>query len=436
MKKPIKYIILISFSIAILINILYEPILSFAWSDSNGGRPSYTLQDMSEGALDDIIVFNSIDIEESDYDWYKSTYNKDLPADIVTHEKNYVGAREDTGVNAGTNNVWQGNDIQVEDGKTYVIRLYVHNNNPNGMNAIARNTKVYFNIPTESARQVKVNGYIHADNADPTDYVDYVNFNSDHAFHLEYVYGSALLENNGKAGGSTLSNNIVEPSTGGVLIGYDALDGNVPGCYQYDNYITIRVKAVFDKEFYVENKVRLANYGSDPSWKNEVDAEIGDLIEFQMQYKNLSDIRQPSVGVRFVLPESLRYVEGSTYLFNTVHPNGAHIKEDTILTNGVNIGNYFAGANGYLRITAEVVGDTMADGENVLVTWIQGQAGPEIGKQIVLQDYAKVNVYKEPIALKILRIIRQILFVVIIFCLFLIIVLRYRLHILKRKTSK
>lgn len=146
--------------------------------------------------------------------------------------------------------------------------------------------------------------------------------------------------------------------------------------------------------FDVITKVRLANYGSDPSWKNEVNANIGDKVEFQIQYKNLSNVRHPSVIIRNVFPKSLRYVEGSTYLFNTVHPNGAHINEDTILTNGVNIGNYLPDANGYLRITAEVVGDTMAQGENELFNWGQGQAGPEVGRQIVHQDYAIVNVYK------------------------------------------
>lgn len=433
MKKRIKYAILVLVSIAIFINILYEPIVSFAWGDSNGGRPSYSLQEVNEGKLGDKIVFNSITIAETDYAWYKNTYGKDLPVGTVTHEKNYVGAREDTGKNEGAYNVWQGNDIKVEDGKTYVVRLYVHNNNPNGEKAVAKNTKVYFNIPTESSTQVKVNGYIHADNADPTDYVDYINFNSDHMFHLEYIYNSALIENDGAVNDTTLSDNIVSPSTDGVLIGYDALDGNIPGGDQYISYITIRVRVVFDKEFYTENKVRLANHGSDPSWKNEVDAEIGDLVEFQMKYENLSDIRQPSVGVRFVLPKSLRYIEGSTYLFNTVHPNGAHINEDTIIDNGVNIGNYLPDANAYLRITAEVVGDTMADGKNTLVTWAQAQAGPEVGKQIVLQDYAKVNVYKKVTIPVPILLTGYTLFGAIVVCIFLIIRLHYKIYKLKKK---
>lgn len=114
--------------------------------------------------------------------------------------------------------------------------MYVHNNSLLGRDAVTTNTKVAFSIPSVSAKQVQVNGFISADNASPDEYWDYVNFNSDSSFHLEYVYGSALLENNGVGanGGIKLDDTIVTEATkGGVLIGYDDLNGNIPGCYEY-----------------------------------------------------------------------------------------------------------------------------------------------------------------------------------------------------------
>lgn len=389
------------------------PIVSFAWGDSNGGRPSYSLQDVNEGKLGDKIVFNSITIKDTDYAWYKNTYGKDLPAGIVTHEKNYVGAREDTGVNAGTNNVWQGNDIQVEDGKTYVVRLYVHNNNPNGDKAIARNTKVYFNIPTESARQVKVNGYIHADNADPTDYVDYINFNSDHAFHLEYVYGSALLENNGKAGGSTLSNNIVEPSTGGVLIGYDALDGNVPGCYQYDNYITIRMKAVFDYNYTIEAKVR--HMGED-GWGKVIETKVNDKVEIEIKYHNLDEYTQDNIVVRTSLHKNLQYIPGSAKLFNDNFPDGISI-EDSAIDGLVDIGSYAGNSKAFLRFTAKVIGDGLDEGINTLTSYGQVEVGTK-----TTQDYVNIAIYKDTKYEQ----IRVLLIAIDFICLIFIILLTWR----------
>lgn len=414
MKKTVTvFFIALSFFITSI-----TPIISFAWGDSNGGRPSYSLQDMSEGALDDIIIFNSIAIEESDYDWYKSSYNKDMPVGVITHEKNYVGARKDTGVNAGAYNTWQGNDIQVEDGGLYIVRLYVHNDNPNGFDAVAKNTKVYFNVPTKTAYQIKINGYIHADNADPTDYVDYINFNSDNcAFHLEYVYGSALIENNGKAGSSTLSDNIVEPSTGGVLIGYDALDGNVPGGYQYDNYITIRVKAVFDYNFTTEKKL---NANRNEKLGEIIEGNIGDMIEIQALYRNDDDYMQPNVIIQESLPKGLQYVPGSTRLFNDSYPNGIDINHDDIVTDlGLNIGSYDGGSSASVCFIAKIVDDDLAEGVNILTSYGQVHIGTKNK-----QNFAKIAVYKNTK----FQTTKKILSTLIFLCVIAVVILGWRVY--------
>lgn len=420
MNKYVLTTLKITLSILLLFVVL--PVTIYAWGDSDGGRPSYSLQQINEGVLGDKITFNSITIADSDYAWYKNTYGKTMPTGFLTHEKNYVGAREDTGINAGKENLWAGNDITVEDGKTYIVRMYVHNNNPNGWDAVAENTRVRFSIPYASSKTVKVNGFITSDNASPEEYVDYVNFNSDHAFHLEYVSGSAFIENNGKVGGSKLDDTIVNNTTG-VLIGYDALDGRIPGCYQYSNYIGIRVKVVFDNEFFGENKVRIVG-NSDKSWHDSVEAEIGDKVEFQFQYKNTCRETHSDVMIRNVLPESLRYVEGSTKLYNSNHPDGGQIVSDDIIEGGINIGSYTGyssstandGANAYIRITAEVTEEGLNPGENVLVDWGQAQAGAI--EQIVLQDYATVYVTKIPE--KTLTPLEMILAALIFLCFFLI----------------
>ena len=70
-------------------------------------------------------------------------------------------------------------------------------------------------------------------------------FVSNKPFHLEYIQGSALFENNGiGAGGIRLPDSIVTDE--GVMIGFDALDGEIPGCYKYSSYSIIRVYPVFE----------------------------------------------------------------------------------------------------------------------------------------------------------------------------------------------
>ncbi len=375
MNKALKATLAVVAGSVAVAGSVVTPSLVSAWGDSNKGRDTYTIDQINNGDLGDKIVFNSI-VD---------------PKGALSDERNFVGARENTGVNAGANNVWEGNDIKVENGKEYLIRLYVHNNNPGGKDAVSHNTRVAFNVPTTTAKQVTVNGYIYSDNADPREYWDYVNFYSDNAFHLEYVYGSALLENNGIGanGGVKLGDEIVtQAESHGVQIGYESLNGEVPGCYEYDNFVGIRVKAVFDTDYYVDKEVRLEGT---KEWSNYVNAKVGDRVEFQMEYKNTSTKNedQYDVMLKDILPKNLRYVPGSTKIWNEEFNGAQLIPDGDIVGTGVNLGHYKPGANAFVRFTAEVIDEDLTCGSNTLVNWAQVTVG-----SLVAQDYASVILNK------------------------------------------
>ncbi len=356
MKKAIKTTLGIAAAAAIVGSNL-APVAVLAWGDNGakGGRLSYTREQIEQGVLGDTIVFNSI--ENS----------------VIGDEKNFVGAREDTGINAGADNVWNGNEITVENGKTYVVRLYVHNNNPKDTDAIAEGVTTSFNVATNVGTSVEVNGFIDSTNATPTAYWDNVVFKSSHEFYLDYVEGSALLENNGIGanGGAKLSDDIV--TSKGVKIGYDALDGRIPGCYKYASYVTIKVKATFTEEptadYLVEKEVRMKG---DKKWGESVNAKVGDTVEYRIHYKNTTDAEVENVMVKDVLPNNMEYVAGSTKLYNATNPDGI-ARDDTITTTGVNIGGYAKDGDGYVIFSAKVVNKNLACGQNKLVNW--GQVG-------------------------------------------------------------
>lgn len=371
MKKALKGTLAIAAGVAVLGGVI-APSQASAWGPV---RDIYTYQEINKLMEDgkwpkDKIVFNSI---------------SNSP---MGDERNFVGAREYNGDDKGAANIWNADDITVKDGQEYKIRIYIHNNNPYNYEGVAENVKAFFNIPSVSAKQVQVNGFVYSSNATPNKIWDYVNFNSDQAFHLEYVYGSAILENAslGKGNGYALSDEVVTKS-GGTMIGYDALDGRIPGCYEFTNYVTIRVKAVFDTDYMVDKKVRLEG---EKDWKDTVDAKVGDKVEFQIQYKNQSkDSRHTNVVIKDILPKNLRYVPGTTKLFNTNFKDGATVVEDTVATTGINIGNYAANGTGFVRFTAEVVDNSLACGANTLVNWAQAGVG-----QKTIQDYATVSTTK------------------------------------------
>lgn len=370
--------------------------------DNSYTRPLYTQKEIDDGELNSLmdqgkVTFNSI------FDQNARFYD----------ETNFVGARLDDGDN-GKDNEWEHLEIPAKDGETYVVRAFVHNNAISDENnwkndgrGVAHNTKVSFNIPQTSDSEIKVHGIVNASNAVPQEVFDSVKFKSENGqkFHLEYVYGSALLENNGIGSkdnknkpeaylgrsGYPLSDDIVKAKSGGTLIGYDALNGEFPGCYQFFSFVTIKVKVVYDStDSYTLNKtVRLVG-DKNSTWTDSLTtAKVGDTVEYQIAYENTGTEIQENVMILDKLPANLEYIPGTTRLWNS-NVDGAVDRGDTITTVGVNIGSYAPGANAYVRFRAKVVDESLACGSNTINNWAKGTAN-----DVVLQDFAAITVQKD-----------------------------------------
>lgn len=336
------------------------------WGDNAGGRATYTIADINAGKLGDKIVMNSIKDDGS------SISAKEKEAGVImplNDERSFLGIRDEATGNNGKNNVWNIGDVNVEEGKTYVVRLYVHNNNPKGVNAVAKDVTTEISLPTVVSKTARISGFINASNATPSRYWDSLNLKSadGRAFYLDYVEGSATFENNIFKNGTTLSDSIVD---GGVKVGYDKLDGNLPGCYNYAGYVTIKVKPVFENTS-ITKKVRMLG---DKDWKTSVDAKIGDSVEYQIHYKNLNAARVENVIIRDSLPKNMEYVAGTTKLFTSAFRDGAKANSDTVATEGLNIGNYAVSGDGFVRFTAKVVDKDLACGNNRLINWAKASA--------------------------------------------------------------
>ena len=122
-------------------------------------------------------------------------------------------------------------------------------------------------------------------------------------------------------------------------------------------------------------------------WGKDTIPSIGDKVEFQIEYRNLSDTTHNQVVIDADLPANLRYVPGTTQLFNTIHPTGAKVKEDDVIATGVIIGNYEKNTNAFIRFTAEVVNDNFTCGKFILRTWGRATVAGRL-----VQDSATVNV--------------------------------------------
>lgn len=362
MKKLINFIKNHSIISGSILVAAVAPALVWAWGPS---RPSFTIEKPA-----DYITFNSI------------TNNPVIGGD----EKDFVGIRE-----VGSNAKWT-NNMKVQNGKEYYVRMYIHNNAASNLNLVAENVVAKLNVPTTTAKNVTVQGQISASNAKPNTVWDEATFSSDNDFNLAYVAGSALFENNGM-GTTKLPDSIVNNT--GAKLGYDKLDGKIPGCFQYAGYVTVKVKAQVsqpqEKNIDLAKTVRNKTNG-EKSWVETANAKSGDTVQFQIHAKNTGSAGIQNLVIRDILPKGLNYVAGSTKLYNTSNPKGLKVSDNVIQNSGINIGSYQPNGDAYVRFDATVSAENSLPvcGDNTLTNIAQAS-----DQKIVKNDTASVKVTKK-----------------------------------------
>ena len=326
----------LSAAVAMIAAAVVVPAALLAWGPVN--RPLFTVDKPA-----DHIAFNSIVDEKHGID-----------------ERNFVVIKDAANTAEGG---WQ-DEINVQPGKEYLVRMEVHNNAADNLNLVATNTRVKANVPTTTGKSVQIDGFVTTDNWGAKKNVagkygevwDQVILKSGNGqdFNLAYVANSAIMYNNhfGQTG-KKLANSIVEKA--GAPVGYKDTDGKLPGCFQYKAYVTFKVKPQFtaENDFTVKKEVRKSG-DTDKTWKKTVAVNPGDTVEYRINYDNTGDTRQNNVHVRDYLPAGMSYVAGSTKIANPTHPQYVPTDDGITVGNGLNIGDYAAGTNAYLIFSAKV----------------------------------------------------------------------------------
>jgi len=329
----------------------------------------------------------------------RATYTINSPADHVTFnsitdnpnvgdERNFVVAKDASNTADGG---WSDN-VNVQPGHEYIIRIYAHNNAASSLNLTAINTRVSASVPTTTGTTVPVSGFVSADNATPKQVWDDANFTTGtngQQFNLAYVPGSAEIWNNGYAkNGASLPDSIVTNS--GALIGYNGPDGKVPGCFQYANYIYIKVKPQFAPSNTFSLTKEVSKHGAN-KWSDNYTAQPGETVDYLLDYKNTGATQQDNVTFRDTLPAGMSYVAGSTIYGNSKNPSGVKASDNIANETGINVGSYAGGANAWAIFSAKVPSeDNLACGVNTLVN-----TGKVTTGGMSVSDTATVTVNKE-----------------------------------------
>jgi uncharacterized repeat protein (TIGR01451 family) len=284
--------------------------------------------------------------------------------------------------------------VKVEDGETLLLRTYVHNNAADNLNdaahgyrGVARDTKVKIYLPTATADALRANSYVSASNATPREVADSVDFYGDLPFSLEYVRGSAITYNNAHTQGIALNDSIV---TTGAPLGYQNMDGTIPGCFQYANIVTIKVKVKMQKPR-MEVSKQVAIPGQ--PWTENVNVDPGATVSYLITVKNTGNTQLDHVSIRDKLPKDVRIVPGSTMIYNSNYPGGIAAGSDAVVSNGIDIGSYGVNGGAYVKFKATLPNaDKLECGTNK-----QTNTGEAFipGKPDVVRDTADVTIKKK-----------------------------------------
>ncbi|MDB5168562.1 MAG: exported protein of unknown function [Candidatus Saccharibacteria bacterium] len=314
----------------------------------------------------------------------RPTYTYDSPADHVTFnsmtgtenygdERNFVRIKEAT----AANNTYT-DEINLQPGKEYSVMVFFHNNAKTSLNTeanqfkgIATNTKMRVQMPAtvKAGEKARITGFISADNAQPKEVLDEAYGVAGNNVALRYVADSAVITSNGKVNGQKLPETLY---TTGAALGYDALDGKLPGCNQYAGYVVFKVK-VDQPNFEIAKTV--SEKGKN-TYQESIAVKSGSEVDYKIHYKNTGTTVQNDVVIKDTLPAGVSYVNGSTQVSNSASQNKwVATTNNEVAKGGLNIGNYAAGGGAYVKFTAKIAdnADLAKCGLNTLVNTATAQ---------------------------------------------------------------
>lgn len=238
----------------------------------------------------------------------RTTFTMEKPATYVTFnsitnnpnhgdERNFLSVRDTdkSEWDSANKNGWT-DIINLQEGHTYEIQMYVHNNASANLGLVATNVRAHMNLPVMDStygKQFQVNAFLWSDNARPQEIWDNIVLKSDRAFHTKVVAAKYTTNK----GVFDLNQDELFGSSGqgtGALLGYDKMDGNIPGCMQYAGYITIKFEPVFQvvpaPAYDVEKTV------------DKTTAKPGETINYTINVKNTGNVNLTNVKVTDQLP--------------------------------------------------------------------------------------------------------------------------------------
>jgi uncharacterized repeat protein (TIGR01451 family) len=252
-----------------------------------------------------------------------------------------------------------------------VLRTYIHNGANQDLNddpskpgnfdgvSVAKDLKIRVDLPTGSAEALRARSYVSISNpaagypAEVTDTTELVDVNG---FSLHYEAGSARLYNGAHTavtGGIQVPDSIVGS---GATIGYDQMNGTLPGCFDYQTFVEITVDIV-PSQSSLQKTVRKAG---DVDYTKLATVAPGDTVQWMLRYDNKGSNPQDNVSIYDKLPAHLRVNPSSVrWIYKGVdgQDHDQKISDTDLFNKWENFGTWNSSTFFYLRFDTTALDD-------------------------------------------------------------------------------
>lgn len=296
------------------------------------GRPTLTYGPNFKGV--DHVQFNSI-VNSPNYG--------DERAFFTGHDTNTTG--------------WVDPITNMQDGHTYKLRIYIHNNAKTDLAAgFAKDVKVAVKLPAQTNKEAAVASISTSSaNATPKVVTDTLGLKSTKDLNISFVPGSAYIKTN-SMNNVKISDNIVN---GGATVGSESLNGVWKGCFNQAGYVYLIVKAtapVVPQEKPGITIAKTVAKGDATGTATTTTVAPGDKVSYGITVTNTSKADATNVVVRDAMPAGVT-VNSATLALNGAAPQPITNYQQLFTKDGINIGTVKAGKTAVIVVHATVNAD-------------------------------------------------------------------------------
>lgn len=307
----------------------------------------------------------------------RETFTMQNPPDFITFdsitnnpdvgdERNFLRVRDadEQYWDEQATNGWT-DTVNLEEGHTYDVRLYVHNNGIEGR-YIAQDVRAHINLPTGNdvfGKQFEVNGYLYASNAQPQEIWDNIVLKSDKEFHVKVV--SSKYYNNVRTeatDGFDLGDELINSKGvgSGALLGYDQMNGYITSCLPFSGYVLVKIQPVF-----AEQPVEEAPSYDIEKAVDKTEAKAGDTLKYTITVENTGNVDLTNVKIVDELPA---FATNATQTVSVASSYSGSLVDDGELT----IDRLPIGDTATIEISYTLNADNLDCGETTIVNTVSG----------------------------------------------------------------